>query len=247
MIDFREVMGKGSFYFLRHGASEGNSTGVLQGRGDYPLAASGRGQARRAARWFRRRPIDRILTSPLARARSTAEIVAAELGGPPVEVREELTELDIGIFTGLTMAEARARHPREWGRFQRESWEGVPGAERIGALLERAGRLWSFLAEALRSGDGHVLSVTHSGTLQWIIKATLGQRQWMPIFPIGNCGVSLFQIDNRRRAEAARPPGETPEPARPPGTPVEPARLPGAAAEAAYYWEWSMINHSTLH
>jgi broad specificity phosphatase PhoE len=246
VIDFRGVMGRGSFYFLRHGESEGNSAGVLQGRGDYPLAEGGHGQARQAARWFRRRSIDRILSSPLARARSTAEIVAAELGGLPVEVREDLTELDIGIFTGLTMAEARARHPREWERFQRESWEGVPGAERIDALLERAGRLWSFLAEALRSGDSNVLSVTHSGILQWIIKATLGQRQWMPIFPIGNCGVSLFQIDNRRQADPPEP--------QPPGAPAErgagggvPTEGREAAEAAAYYWEWSMINHSTLH
>ncbi len=232
MIDFRAVEGAGAFWFLRHGKSEANDSGAMQGRQDSPLSEAGRRQARAAARWLaetplaqtpgeeasRRPPFQRILSSPLSRARATADILAAELGGPPVEVREELQELDIGLFTGLTAEQAQERHPREWARFQEESWEGVPGAERIDALLERAERLWSHLL-ALRqeTGGGAILSVTHSGIFQWIVKATLEQRRWMPIFPMGNCAVSLFRILNQRRE-----------------------------GRAGYYWEWALINRPTL-
>ncbi len=135
----------------------------------------------------------------------------------PVEEREELNELDIGLFTGLSAGEARARYPAEWALFQAQSWEAVPGAERVDDLLARAGRLWDLLLERARAGEGPVLSVTHSGILQWILKATFGQRQWMPIVPMSNCGVNRFRIRNHAAGE---PPG--------------------------YYWEWALINHPTL-
>lgn len=224
MTDFRGVRGAGDFWFLRHGESAGNRTGAMMGRGDSPLSEAGREQAHAAAAWLRahgpasgeRPPFARVLASPLSRARDTAAVLAAGLGGVPVEVWEELNELDIGLFTGLTSAEARARHPAEWAHFQVQSWEGVPGAERVDGLLERVGRLWARLLERARAGEGPVLSVTHSGILQWILKSTFGQRQWMPIVPMGNCGVSRFRIRNH---PAGEPPG--------------------------WYWEWALINRPT--
>ena len=115
---------------------------------------------------------------------------------PSVDVRGELTEADTGIFTGMTRSAIRAAYPEEWARFQINSWETVPGAERIDALLTRAEAVWALLFELFASGRRHILTVTHSGTLQWLIKATVGHRAWMPLFPISNCGVCQLSVDN---------------------------------------------------
>jgi broad specificity phosphatase PhoE len=213
VIDFRALHGPADFYFLRHGESEGNSARLIQGRGDYPLSEAGREQARRAAGWFADKRIGRLLSSPLTRSHETARILADRLGLAEIEVREELNELDTGLFTGLSVAEAQDRHPEAWRSFQRESWEGVPGAERIESLAARAEALWRLLAASV-AGDRATLCVTHSGIMQWVLKATLGCRTWMPVVPMGNCGISRFSVDNRPDAEPAR-----------------------------YYTEWSLINH----
>ncbi len=197
MVDFRALEGTADFYFLRHGESEGNRERVMQGRRDSLLTETGREQAREAGQWFAGRHVDCVLTSPLARARDTAELVAAAAGFPRPESNDDLTEIDTGTFTGLTMAQARARHPEAWRTFQLLSWEGVPDAERIGELYARAMRLWATLLDRRRAGASAVLCVTHSGTLQWIIKATVGHRQWMPLFSASeNCCVSQLHVES---------------------------------------------------
>jgi len=202
MTDFRRLEGRGDFWFLRHGESEGNNARLLQGRADFPLSQRGREQARRVAGWFADKGIRAVLCSPLARAAQTAGILADALGLGEPQPREELTELDPGLFTGLAAEDIRARFPEAWAAFQRESWEGVPGAERAAGLLERAGRLWEELAA--RAAEGPLLCVTHSGTMQWIIKATFGGGAWMPVVPIGNCAVCRFRVDNRLHGEPVR-------------------------------------------
>jgi phosphoserine phosphatase len=200
MTDFRLLDGRTDFYFLRHGQSEGNSARLIQGRADYPLSEAGREQARRVAGWFVDKGVRRVLCSPLARAAETARTVAAELGLPAVQTMEELTELDTGRFTGLTVEQIRERFPEDWRSFQRESWEGVPDAEHAADLEARAGRMWERLS-ALGSG---LLCVTHSGTMQWILKTTFGCRAWMPVVPMGNCAVCRFSVDNRLHEDPVR-------------------------------------------
>ena len=94
--------------FLRHGQTEWNREGRMQGTSDIPLNDTGRAQAREAAEHLGHGDWDEIVSSPLVRARETAEIVAAELGlelGPAypefVEraedpAREEARVVDVG-------------------------------------------------------------------------------------------------------------------------------------------------------
>ena len=136
MVDyFKTLNGRLDVYFLRHGESEDNSAGIIQGRRDLPLSEEGRRQSESAAPWFVDRGIGVILTSPLRRASQTAETVGRSLG-MEVRILEALNELDTGIFTGLTMEQISRRHPAAWRSFRRQSWEGVPGAESIASLLE---------------------------------------------------------------------------------------------------------------
>jgi broad specificity phosphatase PhoE len=198
MVDFSRVAGRADFYFVRHGESEANKAGRMQGRGESPLSSRGREQAREAGLWMRERKIAAILTSPLLRCRATAEIIADTARIPEVRVAEELTELDTGVFSDLTFAEAKERFPEAWDAFQRQSWEGVPGAEPARGLYARAVRAWDILFRECTGERTSVLAVTHSGFLQWIIRSTVGLKSWMPLFSAStNCCISHLRVDNR--------------------------------------------------
>ena len=197
-VDFSAVEGRASFWFVRHGESEANTLRIMQGRDHSPLTPTGRDQARQVGEWFNGRGVDCILSSPLGRARDTAVDIARSLGIPDVETVGELTEIDIGIFAGLTLEQARERHPDRYRAFMQESWEGVPGAERIDALYARALAAWETMFQRHAQGRRCVLAVTHSGFLQWIIRSTLGLAGWMPLFNAGgNCCVSHMLVDNQ--------------------------------------------------
>jgi broad specificity phosphatase PhoE len=217
MIDFTTWNGNGNFYFLRHGKSEGNETQIIQGRLDLPLAPLGREQARQIARWFKSKQLHGILTSPLARARETAQIVASELELPEADVADHLNELDTGLFTGLTVPQITEKYPRQWRAFQADSWEAVPRAERIDALMARAAKHWETLAALQQQGRRNILSVTHSGILQWLIKVTFGHSRWMPLVPVRNCSISQFTLDNTLDDETVR-----------------------------HYFQWTFLNHLPL-
>jgi len=198
MPDFRALLGTGSFIFMRHAESEGNRDGLMQGRLPSRLTELGREQARRAGISLKPKGIGTLLSSPLDRARETAELVAAEAGVAEVRVMEELTEIGTGIFTGLTWKQARERHPDQYRLFVQRSWDAVPGAETSGELYDRAEAAWGELLELFRSGERTILAVTHSGFLQWIIRSTVQYRSWMPLFSAsGNCHVSELAVDNR--------------------------------------------------
>lgn len=98
-------------YLIRHGATEANTRRpyVLQGRRtDLPLSDLGRRQAEAARRVLEDRAIDIVFSSPLRRARQTAEILA-EPHGVPVELLDDLTECDVGRWEGLSWEEIRQK------------------------------------------------------------------------------------------------------------------------------------------
>jgi broad specificity phosphatase PhoE len=184
-----------NFYLMRHGQSEGNARGVMQGLRDFPLTEKGRTQAAETAEFFRDRNIDAIVSSPLKRAAETARIVSDVLGSAPPESHELLTELDTGGFSGLTTDEASVRFPEEYRRFRSESWAAVHDAESPEDLYDRAVRAWGFLASLAVAGKRNILAVSHGGFMHWLVKATTGTRSWMPLLPMGNCGIYHFFVD----------------------------------------------------
>ncbi len=117
------------FWFLRHGETDWNAQGISQGNVDIPLNATGLAQARSAATLLRHRGIATIVSSPLSRAKVTADIVGESLG-LPVEVDAGLREVAFGVQEGQAMADWFAG----WiaGTFTPE------GAESFAALRHRA-------------------------------------------------------------------------------------------------------------
>jgi broad specificity phosphatase PhoE len=207
--DFRRLTAQTSFYFVRHGESQGNSAGIVQGTAEYPLSETGRAHAEQAATWLAESGISLCLSSPLARAMDTARAIAGRLEIAEPTPEENLLEIDTGIFTGLTFPEIIEQYPDHYSRFLVESWECVPDAERTDSLYQRSVALWTQLIDWAEAGHRSIACVTHNGTLQWILKASFGvpEQPWMPIFKMANCGISLFQArpayyDEERSSDA---------------------------------------------
>ncbi|MDR3532346.1 MAG: histidine phosphatase family protein [Rhodopila sp.] len=93
-----------AFWFLRHGETDWNAQGLSQGNVDIPLNETGLAQARSASLLLRNRGIRNVISSPLSRAKVTAEIAAAELG-LPVQVDDGLREVAFGVQEGKPMSE----------------------------------------------------------------------------------------------------------------------------------------------
>ena len=118
------------FWFLRHGETDWNAQGLSQGRTDIPLNSVGLAQAERAARTLEGLGIATIVSSPLSRARATAEIAAEALGLPIAAFADDLMEVNFGVQEGQPMGDWYD----DWiaGAFTPERAEPFP------ALLARA-------------------------------------------------------------------------------------------------------------
>jgi len=124
---------------LRHGQTELSAERRFAGRGDIPLTEDGLRQAAAAAgRLAERGGIDVIVTSPLQRARRTAQEVA-QATGAPLQVEEDLAETDFGKWEGLTFAEAAARWPDELSAWLADPDVAPPGGESFAAVGRRVG------------------------------------------------------------------------------------------------------------
>ena len=119
-----------AFWFLRHGETDWNAKDLSQGSVDIPLNETGLAQAKSAALLLRGKGIKSIISSPLSRARVTAEIAGAQLG-LPVQFDEGLREVSFGVREGQPMA--------DWGFQQWVDGQLTPdGAESFPALTSRA-------------------------------------------------------------------------------------------------------------
>jgi broad specificity phosphatase PhoE len=89
-------------YLIRHGETDWNRQNRLQGIEDIELNENGRRQSADCARAFIGIPVEKILTSPLKRAKATADIIAEMLHTDAAIVEPELTERDFGKLSGLS-------------------------------------------------------------------------------------------------------------------------------------------------
>ena len=158
------MMPESILYLLRHGETEFNVEGRLQGQQDSPLTARGRAQARAhgvlLGELIAEPDTWRVVTSPLGRALDTARLACAELGLPEaaIETDARLKEIAYGDWEGLTYAEIEVRNSDDWAARQRDPWRYVvPGGESYEMVAARAG---DFLNEA----RGNTIVVSHGGT-----------------------------------------------------------------------------------
>jgi broad specificity phosphatase PhoE len=150
----------------RHGQSVSNAARRFQGRCDVALSPLGQRQAEALGIWLhgRRRPIAAIYTSPLQRARHTAEIAAARLGASLTAV-EDLRELSLGEWENCTVDEIRARPGDPYLQWMRDPLAcPPPGGEPLDLVQARVVRVIEAIQRAHPDGED-VLIVCHGGVI----------------------------------------------------------------------------------
>ncbi|MFF5517737.1 bifunctional RNase H/acid phosphatase [Streptomyces coeruleorubidus] len=164
-----------TFVLLRHGETPLTPQKRFSGSGgtDPSLSGIGRDQAERAAALLARRgTIQAIVSSPLARTRETAGIIAARLG-LDVSVDDGLRETDFGAWEGLTFAEVRERHPDDLN-----AWLASPDAEPTGggeSFTATATRIAATRDKLIAAYAGRtVLLVTHVTPIKTLVRLALG-------------------------------------------------------------------------
>ena len=119
---------------LRHGQTALSAERRFAGRGDIPLTELGLEQAGAAARRLAQRgSIDLVVTSPLQRARDTAQAVADAVG-VPLGVDDDLAETDFGSWEGMSFSEVMAAWPDEMAAWLADADAAPPGGESFAAV-----------------------------------------------------------------------------------------------------------------
>ncbi|MEV4534729.1 bifunctional RNase H/acid phosphatase [Asanoa sp. NPDC049518] len=170
----RPLEGATRMLLVRHGETAFTSQGRYSGRGDIPLSTVGEAQATAAGVLVAARAPDAVavVSSPLSRCRSTAEAIAAELGGGvPIRIDDDLIECDFGEWEGLTFAEVRAGWAAELDAWLADPSVAPPGGESFAAVATRARRAVSALQKTYPSSA--VVVVSHVSPIKLILQDAL--------------------------------------------------------------------------
>ena len=187
---------KHRLYFLRHGETDWNVAGRLQGQRDVPLNGRGRDQASAAGRVLRGvlTPSElegvHYVASPLWRARETMQRAREAMGlsALPFATDDRLREISFGQWEGETWRGLRKQRPEAIAERERQPWAFVPpGGESYAMLAERL-RPW---AESL---IGDTVAVSHGGVARALLALYAGMnRQEAVVAPIVQGRVLLFE------------------------------------------------------
>lgn len=178
-------------YLVRHAESTWNAEGRVQGQADPPLSERGLAQAERLAERFRGEPIDALYSSPLERARQTAERIA-EATALETQIDDRLKEHNMGLFTGLVWREIVEQFP-EFARAWMERAMDMPGGEKQAAFHMRATGVMQDIAA--RHPDGRIVVVSHGGILGEYLAHLLGlDPERRPPFRFDNASVSVVEV-----------------------------------------------------
>lgn len=185
---------------VRHGESEWNAAGILQGHGGPGLTSRGRAQAAATARALARLHAGAtvIARSDLVRVVETAAATEELLPAVPVRVDDRLRELDVGAWTGRSRDEVAATEAAAFAAFARGDDVPAGGGETFAALRARVvDALTDVVAEAGASGAGRtatVLVFTHGGPIRVAVAAGLGlpAGAHRRLESVGNCAVTVL-------------------------------------------------------
>ena len=163
-------MASSSIIIVRHGRTEFNATGRLQGRTDNPLDEVGLAQAEAVAAYLQPEllPDTLFVCSPLLRARQTATAIVDRVGSF-FDIDDRWIELDYGSYEGLRQAEVPANVWREW---RADSDFAAPQGESLNQVQERVAQACDDLAQRL---DGRTaVVVSHVSPIKSAVAWALG-------------------------------------------------------------------------
>lgn len=186
-----------NLYIVRHGQTDWNKAVRLQGRSDIPLNEYGRELARKTGEGLKDVSFDLAFTSPLSRARETAELI---LKGKDVELIEDerIVEISFGKYEGRSWGEEHFNIPEDFQLFftAPDRYEAQEGAENIRELAARTGEFMQELISNPEYADKNILVSTHGaalcGMLAYVDQTPLSEF-WRGEVP-KNCSVNLVEV-----------------------------------------------------
>lgn len=177
-------------FIARHGQNQDNLNGILNGHRDLPLTELGKHQAKQLADGISDIGLqfDAIYTSPLIRAKDTAEIVAKELGIAELQIMPELIERDFGVMTGIPVVRIEELCAPDIIKSDPIIYFLNPeGAETFPELVERGHVILNKIRK--QKTGGKILLVCHGDIGKMIYAAATG-LPWQDVlanFHFGNC------------------------------------------------------------
>ena len=186
-----------NIYLLRHGETHWNRDRRLQGLRDIPLNATGMRQSRRLAEWHQKNGSTRVVSSPLVRARRTAQILVGP-GRSALLADDRLREIDHGPWAGMRLATIECRFPHEFA-----TWNSCPekfrfsNSEPLRAVYQRSTEILKDIIGSNTKND--VAVVSHGVVNALLLCAALGAcLSRIREFTLANAAVSVLQV---RRGE----------------------------------------------
>lgn len=190
-------------YIVRHGETDWNRQKKVQGHTDIPLNEYGRHLAEETAEGMKEIPIDMGYTSPLKRARETAEII---LKGRNIPLLDEprIQEIGFGIYEGIhTGTEEKEPGSDEFNLFFTDTASYIPpkGAESVEKLYERTGEFLAELCGRRELEDKNILISTHGAAMTALLNRIKGNVTvagfWKDEVP-PNCSVTMVKVCDGR-------------------------------------------------
>jgi probable phosphoglycerate mutase len=157
-------------YLMRHGRA--GPPGILLGRSDPPLSPAGEAEVLAWRPFFSLHPPEAVWTSPLLRARRTAQLLLGADSPPPV-VLEEFREISLGTWEGLKARQARERDPGIWEARGTDPCQAPPGGESFRELSLRALPAFAALGRQIRTLRAALL-VAHQAVNRILLAEVLG-------------------------------------------------------------------------
>ena len=189
-------------YMIRHGETDWNIVKRLQGRSDIPLNEEGRRLARVTAKALENVPFTKIYTSPLLRAKETAQIIKGDRNIPILEDKR-IQEISFGIYEGLYCAEDHYTIPDpDFIKFFKKPEEYIApeGAETIEALCKRITDFLQELVHTTAYQDETVLLSTHGAALRGLL-SSINMKNVSEFWKGGihkNCAVTILEVVDGR-------------------------------------------------
>jgi probable phosphoglycerate mutase len=187
-------------YVTRHGETDYNVQKRYTGSTDIPLNTTGIRQAENLSNKLSDIKFDIIISSPLLRAKQTAEIINKSFN-TPIVIMDEFSEINAGVYEGLTRAEAQMKYPEVWARladfFRKSNSRPLDDAPTGGeTVMQFDTRITAGLNKLKAEyAESRVLLVCHGFTARAVNRQLMELSfKDMDAFVLGNCEIAEYKI-----------------------------------------------------
>lgn len=182
-------------YLIRHGQTDWNREGKIQGRTDIPLNQTGLEQADCLAEALKGRPVTAVYSSPLSRARQTAEAVARRQLLPVIPAAG-LREVDFGLWEGLTWKEIDKSYHQDFVNWDQNPAEHAPTGGESGK--DCRARAQTAVDQILAEAEGDAAIVAHGAILVFAAEYLLRSRKKKNEIIVKNASITTIEYDRDR-------------------------------------------------